>query len=67
MRSVQQNALEKRIYSVEEIAEMLNISKTSAYRLVKKGQFNIVRVGTSIRVSKISFDMWLDSQKERKN
>lgn len=67
MSSVQKNALEKRIYSVEEIAEMLNISKTSAYRLVKKGQFNIVRVGTSIRVSKISFDMWLDSQKERKN
>lgn len=65
MISVQHNVLDKRTYSVEEIAAMLDISMTSAYRLIKRGHFNIVRIGTSIRISKVSFDTWLDSQEER--
>ncbi len=51
---------EKKTYTVEEIAEQLNISKKAAYSLVKSGQFNYVRVGKVIRVSKISFDKWLN-------
>ena len=52
----------KRIYSVEEIAEILNISKSSAYVLIRQGTFKTVRIGTAIRVSKTSFDTWLDNQ-----
>ena len=51
---------EKKTYTVEEIAEQLNISKKAAYSLVKSGQFHYVRVGKVIRVSKISFDKWLN-------
>lgn len=53
-------ALGKRTYSVEEIAEILQIGKASAYRLVKEGHFKIVRIGTTIRISRSSFDEWLD-------
>jgi len=53
---------DKRVYSVDEIAEILNISKGSAYELIKTGEFNTVRIGSAIRVSKKSFDDWLDSQ-----
>ena len=55
---------EKRTYKVEEIAEMLDIGKSSAYELVKQNLFKTVRIGTTIRISKISFDEWLDSKSE---
>lgn len=50
----------KRTYTVSEIASILNIDRTSAYKLVNKGYFHVVRIVNSIRISKISFDMWLD-------
>ena len=53
---------EKRTYKVEDIAAMLNIGRTSAYNLIKEGHFKTVRVGNAIRVSKKSFDKWLDEQ-----
>ena len=43
------------------IAGILGIGRTSAYSLVKEGHFKIVRIGNAIRVSKKSFDEWLDS------
>lgn len=41
---------------------ILGISRTSAYNLVKKKVFHSVRIGGSIRISKKSFDEWLDHQ-----
>ena len=52
----------KRTYTVEEIAKLLSIGKTTAYALVKEGHFKIVRIGSAIRISKQSFDEWLDRQ-----
>ena len=46
--------------TVEEIAEQLCVSKKVAYALVKSGQFAYVRAGRAIRVSKDSFDKWLN-------
>ena len=53
---------QKRTYKVDEIAAMLNIGRSSVYNLVKEGHFNTVRIGNTIRVSKRSFDEWLDQQ-----
>ena len=50
-----------RTYTVDEIADMLGISRSSAYKLVKQDDFSVVRIGNSIRVSKKSFDAWLDT------
>ena len=55
---------DKRTYQVEEIAVILGIGRSSAYELVKKGVFRTVKIGTAIRISKKSFDDWLDSQNE---
>ena len=52
---------DKRNYTVEEVAHILGIGRTSAYILVKEGHFKIVRIGNAIRISKRSFDEWLDS------
>lgn len=52
---------EKRTYTVYEIAAILNIGRTSAYQLVKEKHFKTIRIGNAIRISKKSFDKWLDS------
>ena len=55
-------SVEKRTYTIPEIQDILGISPPTAYALVKKNLFRTVRVGRHIRVSKKSFDDWLDSQ-----
>lgn len=53
--------LECRIYTVSEIARILGVSQARAYRLVQEGLFKSVRIGNAIRISKRSFDHWLES------
>ncbi len=45
-------------YTVKEIQEMLNISRSSAYFLVSDPPFPVLKIGKSIRVSKEVFDNW---------
>ena len=59
-QNAQSPTKEKKTYTVEEIAEQLDISKKVAYSLVKSGQFSYVCAGKAIRVSKVSFDKWLN-------
>ena len=54
---------EARTYTVEDVAAILNIGRTSAYTLVKEGHFKTVRIGPAIRFSKTSFDEWLEKLK----
>lgn len=56
-----QPGTEKRIYSVQEIAKILQISTSMAYTLCKDAPFKTVKVGKYVRISKPSFDAWLDS------
>jgi len=53
--------VEKRTYSVQEIADILQISKSMAYEICKRSLFKTVKVGKYVRISKPSFDSWLDS------
>ncbi len=52
--------IEKRVYTTDEIGAILNISKSTVYGLLKKGEFSYVKVGDQYRISKKSFDHWLD-------
>lgn len=48
------------LYRVEDIAQMLSISLRAAYTLCNTTtDFRVLHIGTSIRVSKASFDAWL--------
>jgi excisionase family DNA binding protein len=53
---------DKRAYTVVEVAALLQISKSKAYELCREGLFKTIKVGRSVRVSKLSFDEWLDNQ-----
>ena len=47
------------VYRVNEIAQLLAISNRAAYNLCNTTKdFKVIRLGTSIRVSKQSFDDW---------
>ena len=60
--AIESTQYDKRTYTVDEIQDILGISRTSAYNLVKKNYFRFVRIGGTIRISKKSFDEWLDQQ-----
>ena len=51
--------LELLVYRVEEIAQLLAISPRAAYNLCNTTKdFRVLRIGTSIRVNKQSFNNW---------
>ena len=59
-KNTPKNTGNKKTYTIDEIAKQLNISMKSAYKLVRSEQFHYVRAGRAIRVSKTSFDEWLN-------
>lgn len=58
---------EKQTYTVAEIAQILNIGKNSAYKLVSESKFKSVRIGKIVRISRQSFDDWLERELNVKN
>ena len=55
---------EKRCYTVKELQEILGISRPTVYELLKRNEFRWIQVGTKYRISKKSFDEWLDKMME---
>lgn len=55
---------EKRCYTVKELQEILQISRPAIYDLLKRKEFSWVVVGGKYRISKKSFDEWLDHVSE---
>ena len=53
---------EKRCYSVKDLQEILGISRPTVYELLKKNEFRWIQIGKKYRISKKSFDAWLDEQ-----
>lgn len=55
--------MQKSVYTVAEIQEMLYLSKNVAYNLVKEAartkEFVVVKVGTMYRIPCEPFDKWL--------
>lgn len=57
----EESTQESRIDTVEDIAKILNIGRTSAYNLVKEGYFRVVRIGNTLKISQKSFDESLNN------
>lgn len=54
----------KRVYTCKEVQDILGISRTTVYNLINSKVFHSVRIGGQYRISKISFDKWLDNQND---
>ena len=54
---------EKRCYTVAEIQEILGVGRQAVVSLIKKKAFSAVKLPSgAYRISKVSFDQWLDAQ-----
>ncbi len=49
----------RKVYTVEEVAEQLGIGRTSAYRLAKQQIFPVLVLGKRVVIPKEQFDTWL--------
>ena len=58
------NEAEKRCYTVKEIQDILGISRPTVYELLKKNEFRWIQIENKYRISKKSFDEWLDQKSE---
>lgn len=57
--------IEKRCYTVQELQEILGVSRPTVYNLLKRNEFRWIQLdGGKYRISKKSFDDWLDKQPE---
>lgn len=60
-----ESGIKKETYTVKEISGILEISTKSAYSLVNEHFFSFVKVGRIIRISKKSFDNWLNDDADQ--
>ena len=49
-----------RCYTIEDLMAMLALSRPTVYRLLKQNVFRWFKVGGAYRISKASFDAWLN-------
>ena len=56
-----------RCYTVQELQEILGVSRPTIYNLLKKKEFRWIQLdGGKYRISKKSFDDWLDNNEHDK-
>jgi len=51
--------MEERLLNSEEVAEILHISRSMAYLLMKRGDLPAVRIGSSVRVRPEDLDEYI--------
>ena len=56
------NTVEKKCYSVDDLQIILCVSRPTVYRLIRRNEFHSFQIGKGKwRISKKSFDDWLDN------
>lgn len=55
----------KRVYSVAEAAQILGVSESKVYQLVRMEGFPTVMVGRRIKVSVQGLDRWIEEQAKK--
>lgn len=54
-------------YTIEEVSQLLKVSKLTLYDLVKKGKLPVFRVGRQMRIDANDLDNYINSQKTNQN
>lgn len=52
--------MDKRIYQISEVADILGISKSYTYQMIKEEKIPVVRLGKRIIIPKPKFDAWFE-------
>lgn len=57
-----------RTYTIREIAKLTGISQQRLYERIRRGEGpRVVRMGRTIRVSKVALDEWLAGEREQQD
>lgn len=59
------NSVAKTLYTTAEIADILQITRQTAYQLIHKKLFQSIKTDKGYRIVKSSFDEWLDNTKNK--
>lgn len=54
----------QKLYTVKEIAELLQMHEQTIYRLISKGELESINIGANKRVSQEQLDKFLNQDKE---
>lgn len=59
------NSVAKTVYTTAEIADILQITRQTAYQLIHKNLFKSIKTDKGYRIVKSSFDEWLDNTQNK--
>ena len=62
VRKLNGGTFSKKSYSVEEVQYILGITRQTVYKLIKQGCFQAIMLENGYRITKSSFDKWLDNE-----
>jgi len=54
---------EVRLLKVRDVMRILQLSKATIYRMIERGEFEVIRVGRSIRIKESSVEKYFDGGK----
>ncbi|MCI9397864.1 MAG: helix-turn-helix domain-containing protein [Lachnospiraceae bacterium] len=55
--------MEKLVYSIQEVADLLGISRSYAYELVRRGTIPSLELGKKRVIPKGKFNQWVNGEK----
>lgn len=50
------------VYTVNDIMDILNIGKNTAYDLIKQERFPVIKIKSVFRIPKKGFEEWINRQ-----
>ena len=50
---------EKRCYTVQELQEILGVSRSMINKWADKGKFTVIKVGSRVRIHRDEFEDWI--------
>ena len=56
---------EEAVYTIEKVARLLGIGRSSAYAAARRGEIPTVRIGKRLLVPKVAFERLLQSTNDR--
>lgn len=57
--------MEKLVYSIQEAADLLGISKSYAYELARNGTIPVLELGKKRVIPKEKFNKWINGEREQ--
>ena len=52
--------METKIYTIQDVAQMLGISRSFVYQMIKEDKIPVVRLGRRVIIPKLKFDKWFE-------